>query len=138
MAVNGRLCTCCHEFKDWAQFQKRSSRKNGYTEKCKPCLNTNKRSKYDYQKSLGYQLKRKYKLSLEQYLQMVEDQGGRCAICGEIPTQRLHVDHNHNCCRGEVTCGECIRGLLCNGCNKAIGLLKDNRKVLRSALEYLR
>ena len=41
---------------------------------------------------------------------------------------RFSVDHNHE--TGEV------RGLLCNNCNRAFGLLGDNVEIVRSLLFY--
>ncbi|HKV88602.1 MAG TPA: endonuclease domain-containing protein, partial [Candidatus Dormibacteraeota bacterium] len=37
----------------------------------------------------------------------------------------LRVDHDHRCCH-EVSCGRCIRGFLCNGCNVALGFVEDD------------
>jgi hypothetical protein len=62
-------------------------------------------------------------------------QNGTCAICGVtmLPTgvalNSVAADHNHRTIQP--------RGLLCHGCNKGIGLLKDNPNVLRSAITYL-
>lgn len=45
-------------------------------------------------------------------------QGGLCAGCSEpFLDDDLEVDHDHECCPGERSCGRCIRGLLCHGCN---------------------
>lgn len=56
-----------------------------------------------------------------------------CEICGVhasmAPQQTLFIDHDHN--TNEV------RGLLCHGCNAAIGLMVDNPARLRAAAEYL-
>jgi hypothetical protein len=81
----------------------------------------------------------RYNLSMDQLEAMEADQGGRCAICGDVETTKgsLSVDHDHNCCPGTGSCGECVRGLLCSNCNRALGLLKDSVKVLRSAIDYL-
>jgi hypothetical protein len=49
----------------------------------------------------------------------------------------MAVDHDHRCCPGVTSCGSCIRGLLCVNCNQAIGKLKDDPKVIHSALRYL-
>ena len=35
-------------------------------------------------------------------------------------------------------CPKCVRGRLCQECNKALGLFKDNLEVLEAAIEYLR
>ena len=75
-------------------------------------------------------LRSKYGLTLEAYDALVEAQGSACAICGSKACKRaLHVDHDHG--TGKV------RGLLCNTCNRCLGLLKDDATVLRSAIAYL-
>ena len=50
-------------------------------------------------------------------------QRGRCALC-ETPLTKWQVDHDHDCCDRIKTCGECVRGLLCPGCNHLEGLMK--------------
>jgi hypothetical protein len=87
-------------------------------------------------------LMRRYSITSETYVLMLANQGGRCAICGSFGDGRpLHVDHDHNCCprRGgyKVSCGRCIRGLLCGDCNAAIGLLRDNPGRMREAARYI-
>lgn len=81
--------------------------------------------------------KRNYNLSVEQYLDLAEQQGFVCAICHkpnfamkECHSGLLVVDHNHR--TGEV------RGLLCHNCNRAIGLLQDNPAYLYRAIQYLK
>ncbi|MFE6932167.1 endonuclease domain-containing protein [Streptomyces sp. NPDC057699] len=75
----------------------------------------------------------------EDFLRMLEDQGNCCAICGAAFTSdnRPHVDHDHSCCPGKKSCGECVRGLLCNSCNNGIGRFKDSVNHLRAAVSYL-
>lgn len=77
------------------------------------------------------QLKRKYGMSSEEYDQLLEDQGGVCAICGsECPTgRRLAADHDHET--------GCIRGLLCSRCNPGVGMFQNDPELLRRAAEYL-
>lgn len=75
-------------------------------------------------------LRSKDGLTLEEYDALLLKQGGACAICGQSPSLKaLHVDHHHE--TGNV------RGLLCNNCNRCLGLLKDDVAVLRSAIVYL-
>lgn len=75
----------------------------------------------------------KYKLTPEQFDELLERQKGGCAICDiqfdMIEPWQLHVDHDH------VT--GAVRGLLCHSCNTAIGLLGDDRAVLQRAIDYL-
>lgn len=73
-------------------------------------------------------LQRRFKLSVEDYWRMFDGQGGRCRICRrsveDIDSQRfrrLSVDHDRQCCPGQVSCGKCVRGLLCVKCNGALG-----------------
>ncbi len=74
---------------------------------------------------------KQYGITPEQYDEMVEEQEGRCAICGELPPEgeRLHVGHCHR--KGA------LRKLLCRSCNTALGLLRDSPELLRKAAEYL-
>lgn len=80
---------------------------------------------------INRRLKHHYSLNLEQYNFMLGCQGGRCAICNEKPAgdKKLHVDHNHKT--------GMVRALLCGACNKAIGFMKENPEVLKSAINYL-
>lgn len=68
-------------------------------------------------------LKALYNITPEQYDEMLEAQGGVCGICGKPPmgSRRLAVDHDHRCCPGSKSCGECVRGLLCGSCNPKLG-----------------
>lgn len=66
-------------------------------------------------------------------MQVLYDRG--CQICGS--TENLRVDHDHSCCPGDSSCGECIRGCLCSGCNMALGAFQDSAPVLQRAIAYL-
>ena len=83
-----------------------------------------------------YRIKSRYGLDREQWEELRDAQNGVCAICEEPPAKEFHVDHDHACCPGEKSCGKCIRGLLCEGCNLALGRL-DKPGRLAKALEYL-
>ena len=79
-------------------------------------------------------LRRAYGITLEQYQQMVEAQGGACKCCYQPPAlvgrkARLHVDHDH------LT--KTIRGLLCHQCNVILGLAQDSSAILRKLADYI-
>lgn len=58
-----------------------------------------------------------------------------CEVCGS--TGSLHIDHDHNCCPKLPACGNCVRGMICTNCNKALGMVKDDPVILRKMAEYL-
>lgn len=77
-------------------------------------------------------LKRLYGITVEQYNDLFEVQQGKCVGCGRHQVEfskSLVVDHCH-------TTGK-IRGLLCAGCNIALGNVKENTNTLLSLAHYL-
>lgn len=80
-----------------------------------------------------------YRLSPEAFALMLTAQGGLCAVCftSDFGQHGPHVDHDHACCPGDRSCGQCVRGILCGNCNRALGILKDDPSLLYSAAEYL-
>lgn len=76
----------------------------------------------------------RYGISQAEYDELLRLQGG-CAICGD--TEMLVIDHDHTCCSGEFTCGECVRGLLCHNCNVRISVLESSPEWLENAYRYL-
>jgi hypothetical protein len=79
---------------------------------------------------------RRHSITPEAYRILLDQQSGGCAICGDLQT-KLNIDHDHSCCAGKNTCGQCVRGLLCSLCNTALGLVRDNPSILRKAADYL-
>lgn len=77
------------------------------------------------------ELQRLYGINIHKYLEMLNDQGDVCKICKEECKTKysLSVDHDHNT--------GIVRGLLCNRCNRAIGMFQDSPALLRLAAEYL-
>lgn len=73
---------------------------------------------------------RKYGITVGQYRELLEVQGGACAICHYVPRRMLDVDHDHE--TGEV------RGLLCNRCNKGLTMFREDADCFVRAAEYLR
>lgn len=80
---------------------------------------------------------RQYGLTTERYAEMLEAQGGVCAICRKPETERsksgavkmMVVDHCHD--------RSMVRGLLCSRCNKVIGFANDDAQTLRLAADYV-
>lgn len=75
-------------------------------------------------------MRRRYGLTLTQYVELFDQQGGVCAVCGEPPgAAYLQIDHHHK--TGEV------RGLCHALCNKVLGMSGDHVGLLRKAAAYL-
>jgi len=74
-------------------------------------------------------LRRKYGITPEVYGQMLKSQSNTCAICELASDKILCVDHSHE--TGKV------RALLCNACNTALGLLKEDIKIVESLKRYI-
>lgn len=73
----------------------------------------------------------RYNITVDEYDKIFDDQGGVCLICKRPQgNRRLSIDHNHK--TGEV------RGLLCNNCNAAIGLVNEDQKILTRIKQYLK
>lgn len=107
---------------------------------CRVCIITNSknaRNKYNYRRQ--WSLLKKYDIDSNGFEVLWEAFRGKCGICNielkrPIPArgQPLNVvviDHNH------ITGN--LRGLLCNGCNKGLGLFKDNIESLHNAIKWL-
>jgi hypothetical protein len=88
-------------------------------------------------KSKANDLRRMYGMELHQYETLFKQQNHVCAICQQPEKaldkdggpRRMPVDHCH--ATGKV------RGLLCTSCNRAIGMFKDDPKILQKAIDYL-
>ncbi|MGQ4386073.1 endonuclease domain-containing protein [Streptomyces sp. SAS_270] len=72
---------------------------------CKPCNSERVRLNH-------------YKVTKEFVDLLLRFQQSRCAVCGSayMGGRAMHVDHDHACCP-QGSCGDCVRGLVCNNCN---------------------
>ena len=76
-------------------------------------------------------LKHMYGISLDDYYEMFDSQGGVCKICSRpAGERRLCVDHCHD--------SKVVRGLLCQTCNTGLGMFFDSIENLNNAIQYLR
>lgn len=126
-----RRCNHCGEIKPKTEFHSRFSKGYySYSSNCKTCSKL----------VLRVWRLRQHHLTLEGYFSLLDEQGGGCAICSRKPEPGdvLRVDHDHSCCAGEYSCGSCIRGLLCDRCNRGLGYFLDSYDSLVAAANYIR
>lgn len=80
-------------------------------------------------------LKRKYNITLDDYNRMVNEQNNLCKVCGKPGDESnknsvLHIDHCHSTGR--------VRGLLCDNCNRALGMVKEDIVILEALINYIK
>lgn len=150
-----KICRGCWVEKDLSDFHKRTKARDGHKTRCKNCaakyakeyslVSGEKRVEYNRQwrknnpnKAKNHRLLRRYQISFDEYTAMLNEQNNVCAIClTKKENEDLSVDHDRSCCSGDMSCGKCVRGLLCRNCNSCLGLLQDDVVRLSSAITYL-
>lgn len=146
MRVKTKVCRVCGETKPIHQMRRNGWHTNGrrrFGNSCNPC-NADQARQWNHdnreratQQRFAWNLNDLYGMTIEDYDRLAESQNHVCAICGGVNPEhgrygtqfRLAVDHNHKT--------GAVRGLLCNRCNRALGLIKDDPALLKSALDYL-
>ena len=75
---------------------------------------------------------RAHGVSITQYINLLVEQGFSCALCLKTPDSynRMSIDHDHSCCPGAYSCGKCVRGLVCLGCNALLGHLETKQHLI--------
>lgn len=114
-----KRCNACGEFLAISQFKSHRRTRDGLNTRCENC-------------EADVAMRRRFGFGLEYYNTLLAEQDNKCAICRGLFLQktRLCVDHCHTT--------NSLRGLLCHTCNRIIGLLQDNIKIVENATEYLR
>ena len=125
-------CSRCWGILPLVKFSKRSQLSSGLSVWCKDCARSRQTETYVKQ-TRDWSLRRNYDLTQESWDALFESQGRRCAACGSPDAgsdRGWHTDHIH----GTKT----VRGILCTGCNLAIGFLKDDPGRADMIAAYLR
>jgi len=132
--MTSKTCTQCGCEKHTEDFTKDASMEDGLNRRCKPCIKSsrNKNPSGTNEYIRYYKYSKKFGLTEDAFRGMLHAQNYQCAICSDIlnvEEGKFAVDHNHS--TGEV------RGVLCRGCNRGLGYLRDNPTILISASKYL-
>lgn len=109
-----RRCYRCKTWKRSKYFSIDSTRGSGRASICKRCCSEASTAS-------------RYKMTIEELRLFKRSRGNRCEICER--SKSLYIDHCHKTGR--------VRGLLCSGCNTAIGQFKEDPVVFRRAMSYL-
>ncbi len=131
-----KVCSKCKIKKDLTEYHKRANRPCGVRSQCKECyLLYPKKLKRREGYMRDFNLKQ-YGIDHAKYIEMFDNQKGCCKICNKHLSEvdkgnkkALCVDHCHET--------NIVRGLLCDKCNRGLGLLNDNIDILKNAIAYL-
>ena len=117
-----KVCPVCKVEKPLDQYSKRSNRPSGKQSKCKVCERESRRKYY----KPHHDTRRKLKISDKLFEELMKTT--HCQTCGVELTKKC-IDHCHSSGK--------IRGVLCNNCNTALGLVGDNIDTLKGMISYL-
>jgi len=142
---NKKLCPKCKKIKELDEFPKNPKMVTGVGCHCSECsreminglYNTEEgkkkaKARYNRIRQRNNRLKQKYGITYDEYKEILNEQNGRCAICGrneEENGKELAVDHDH------VTMKN--RDLLCSSCNLVIGFFEKNNMDADKIKNYL-
>jgi hypothetical protein len=94
-----------------------------------------------------------HRMTMEQYTALRLAQADRCGACKEPlrfgETRAVTVDHDPRCCQYEtlstgrkkgspISCGKCVRALLCSPCNRAVGFFERYPQRVYMWIDYIR
>lgn len=136
--MTDKKCSQCGRWKpSESAFPRNKSKPGGFEAECRRCKRDRDNTPAARWARRFRKIFSKYGLTPADYWDLLDKQGGRCAICAEKETKTdeygepalLVVDHDHQ--QGTV------RGLLCDACNKALGLFEDDPHVVAGAHFYL-
>ena len=121
---NMKTCNTCNRELPDTHFHKRTyaSGNIGLQTKCRECSSQKRAT---YYKPHQY-MRTKFNLTEDQYNDLMKNEN--CQICNVELTKKC-IDHCHSTNK--------IRGVLCNNCNTALGLVGDNINTLQKMIEYL-
>lgn len=143
-SLTERVCTAhCGRLLSVEEYEwvdKEHTRRRG---DCKACqydkhvlrLNSN-RDHYLHQQRIN-NISHKYSLSYSEWLEIFNRQDGKCMICFEPIDIRSAIDHDHSCCKGNRSCGACVRGILHVQCNVGLANFRESIPRLQAAITYL-
>jgi len=134
----GKLkCKTCGEPKALDEFRVHKESLSGRGSSCKQCESKKSREEYgsDILKSREYSVCKSFNITPVQYRMFMDV--NNCQLCGrefkpisESYRTNRNIDHCHETGK--------IRGVLCNGCNVALGNLGDTVEGLEKAITYLK
>lgn len=127
-----RCCVCKVEL-PLSAFGRYRRQKDGLNTRCRRCANEERRRYVAANRDTVNEAQaRSYAKRRALAANLLESQGGLCAVChAPDPTD---LDHDHACC--DKGCEKCWRGWLCKTCNRLLVAAADH-PLIHLAIEYV-
>jgi recombination endonuclease VII len=113
-----RWCPSCRNAVAHEDYVRSARTASGFGSRCKACKRVADMDRY---------YARRYGLDRAGIAALRAKQSDRCALCGD--PRPGHIDHDH--------ATDQVRALLCERCNLALGLFRDDPSLLRAAADYV-
>lgn len=138
--IKSKICNKCGVEKKLDEFYLKGNKHSEYRNTCKECWDnyTKIYKTRDYfiknKTNINYSYKTKYGITYQQKQELILKQNNKCLCCGvDFETirrlQHICIDHDH------IT--GVIRGVLCNNCNTALGLLHEDLERVKKLEIYI-
>lgn len=148
MNETSKVCSLCKIDKPLDNYHRETKGILGRQARCKDCHKKSQREWVSRKpENIWVFNLRRMGLTIDEYQRMADSQRNVCSVCGNPETRvdkrtgklrRLAIDHDHSCCGGKSSCKKCIRSLLCQSCNQALGLLRDDPVIVQSLANYVK
>jgi hypothetical protein len=81
----------------------------------------------------------RYGLPPGAFEQMIAVNDGCCIYCAKkidfTQPKSFAIDHDHGCCPGKKSCGDCVLGIACARCNLGFGHFNDDPQLMIQAAQ---
>jgi len=130
-----KRCSKCKQFKNITSFGIKRGNKDGLNHYCKTCECDRKKIEYKNpiyrEKKKYYVIEKLYGLTKVDYIAMLSSQNNKCIVCScDFSDENVpHIDHCHT--------RNVVRGILCNYCNVALGMVNDDTQRLKNLIKYI-
>lgn len=144
-AIAPWACVTCSRQLKFGDYYASRSATYGRSKKCRECTlaqNAQYRKRKGTDFFRGAKMFKNFGITREQFDEMLAAQGNVCGGCQRadpgVAGRFWHIDHDHSCCpQAGRSCGRCVRGILCHGCNLILGHAEDSADRLTSLADYL-
>lgn len=138
-----KVCRKCRQSLPTEAFPEDARNRDGLFGRCRQCLKeASQEWASEHPEAIHRYRRNRYNV---QFQDLWAKQKGLCALCGDPMVltgkgaKSVVIDHDHACCPGSRgrSCGSCVRGLLHSKCNMLLGVVENNRDLLKAAEQYL-